>query len=87
MFNLVPFARAWGEMADFHDHARAIGESLEFGLPEAVPMTVAPTAVAGNQQALGRAVSLAAHPSPPLGDRSDRELGRVVVDTHRNPGV
>ena len=49
MFNLVPFAGTWGEMADGHAQANVSGQLLQGYLPQAVPATIAAPAVGRNQ--------------------------------------
>ena len=52
--------------------------------PKSSSRAIASPAVGGNQQSLGRRVSLLSHPFPPSIDCRDGKLGRVMTDANRN---
>lgn len=80
MFDLVPFARAWREMADFDYQARGIRQTLQFQSPESSAWTIAAPAVGSDQQTSGIWKSFAAELFPPAFDRSHCELRCVMTD-------
>ena len=85
MLDLVPLGRAGRKVRDADREARAVGESLEFQLPESSSIAIASATVSGDEQFRGIGVGLLAHVAPPPGDGLDGELWGVMVDAHADP--
>src|SRR5262245_18698430 len=85
MFDLVPFASTWGEMADRHAQANVIGQLLQGYLPQAVPAPIAAPAVGRNQQGMCARVALRSHVLPPSPEALHGKGGRVVIDPNIDP--
>src|SRR5207245_7909185 len=64
-----------------------VGHLLQRHLPKPRPITVAATAVGGDQQFAGAPKALTAHALPPTPDRPRREVGRVVMNLHADPAL
>jgi hypothetical protein len=61
MFNLVPFAGAWGQMAHRDLQPGFIGHRLQLGLPEPGPIAIAASTASGDQQPLCVGIDLLPH--------------------------
>ena len=85
VLNLVPLARARGQMADTDAQTARIGETLQFPLPQPRAGAVTAAAVGGDQQLLGLRIHRCPHLEPPGPDRRHREGGRVMVHADAHP--
>src|SRR5215831_16190931 len=85
VLNLVPLARPRWEVGDGDGQSRAIGQLLQFPLPQAHPRTVAAAGVRRNEQRAGAGVARAPHLLPPSPDRAYREARRIVVNAYADP--
>src|SRR5438270_4505325 len=64
---------------------RAIGELLQFPLPQAQAGAVAPTRIRRDQHGVGLAIGRTAHLLPPPANRLHGEGGGVVIDADAHP--
>src|SRR6185503_13158810 len=71
VLDLVPLARARGEVADADRDAVLVGEALELALPHARTVPVAATCVRGDEDLAHFRVALRAYLFPPCLDRGD----------------
>src|SRR6202040_660985 len=78
--------RAWRIVADLDRHLQLVGELLQLDLPQASAHIVGAAAVRRDRQLTHIGIALASDPRDPGADRSDRELGGVVVDADADPG-
>src|SRR3989304_3859349 len=62
-----------------------VGEAGDSPLPQAHPRAIASTSVGGDQELGGRRIDALAHPQPPMANRLDGELRRVVRDADADP--
>src|SRR5580658_3763659 len=85
MLDLVPLGGAGRKVRDADREARAVGESLEFQLPESSAIAIAAPAVSRDEQFGGIGVGLLAHVPPPAGDGLHGELRGVMVDAYADP--
>ena len=85
VLNLVPLARARGQMADTDVQTARIGETLQFPLPQPRAGAVTAAAVGGDQQLLGLRMTRCPHLEPPGSDRRHREGRRVMVHADAHP--
>jgi hypothetical protein len=85
MLDLVPFARSEGKVTDGNRKAGAVGQLLEFPLPQAHMRAVAAPGVRGDEHRVRVRVDWPSHLLPPPPDGSDREACRIVVDAHADP--
>src|SRR5215471_2601683 len=85
MFDLVPLARARGEMTHGDGQPRPIGEPLQFPLPEADAWAIAAAGVRGNHERSRTRIRAATHLLPPPANRIHREAGGVVVNPDAHP--
>jgi len=77
MLDVVPLRRAAWVVGDGDCKSVFVGPTLQFTLPKPGPMTVATTAVCGDQQFLGIGVLFRSCMFPPLANRADGKLGRI----------
>ena len=85
VLDLVPLARARRKVTHRDGEPRAIGELLQFPLPEAQAGAVAAAGIRRDQQRLGLAIGRAAHLLPPSSNRLDGEGRGVVIDPDAHP--
>jgi len=85
VLNLVPLARARGQVADTDAQAALIGEVLQFPLPQPRAGAVAPAAVSGDQQFRGLRIQGRAHLEPPGADRRYGEGCCVMIHADADP--
>jgi hypothetical protein len=85
VLDLVPLARARGQVADTDAQTAVIGEALQFPLPQPSAGAVAAATVGGDQQFLGLRIHGRAHLEPPGMDRRHREGRRVMVHADADP--
>src|SRR5260370_5221311 len=85
MLNLVPFARAWRQVAEGESQTRLISQLLEFPFPQAHPRAVAASTIGTDQQPLRSRILRPAQLVPPSADAFHRKGGRIVVDDHSDP--
>ncbi len=85
MLDLVPLRCSGRHVADRDRQPSSVGELLELPLPEPHAGSVASPAVRCDKQGPRLRVAAMSQSSPPLGDRSDGELGRVVANTDTDP--
>lgn len=62
MFDLIPFAGAWGQVANRDLKTGFIGQFLQLGLPQPGPITVAASTISRDQQTTGSGGKLAGPP-------------------------
>src|SRR5260370_17621977 len=85
VFDLVPLAGTRREVAHRYLQPCGIGHALQRHLPQPCARTVAAASIGGDQQLGCPGTRFAPHSAPPTPDRFDRELRRVLVDTHPHP--
>jgi hypothetical protein len=85
MFDLVPFAGAWGQVANRDLKTGFIGQFLQLGLPQPGPITVAASTHGREQQTTGSGVSLLAHHNPPAPEAFYGKSGGVMIRSHIDP--
>ncbi len=85
VLDLVPLARARGQMADTDAPTALIGEALQCPLPQPSAGAGAAAAVRGDQQLLGLRIHRRPHLEPPGPDRRHREGRRVMVHADAAP--
>ena len=85
VFDLVPFAGSWREVAHGDGQSGLGGEFGEFDFPGPDPVAVGSAAVGADQQPVGVGVAVLADGFPPAAQCRDGERGGVVVDTDRDP--
>ena len=87
MFDLIPLARAWGQVTDRNRQADLIGHGLERHLPEATAPAVAATAIGGHQERLRLRRDVAPSLLPPPAQGRRGTLGGVVINAYTDPPV
>ena len=85
VLNLVPFAGARREVTHRDGEPGALGELLQFPLPEPQACAVASARVRGDQERLRLAIGGAPHLLPPPANRLHGEGRGVVIDPHADP--
>src|SRR5438046_9009626 len=79
VFDLVPLARAWRQVAHGDGDLQRIGQGLKAHLPQTTPCTVAPSAVGQNQQGIRPGVPCMPLLLPPQSDALYGEVRSVVA--------
>src|SRR5438270_4217738 len=74
MLDLVPLTRAGWKVTHRDSETRAIGELLQFPLPQAQAGAVAPTRIRRDQHGVGLAIGRTAHLLPPRSE--ERRVGK-----------
>ena len=72
-------------VADADRDAQLVGQLLQLKLPQPGPITVAATAVGGDEDFTRRTVTLLAQVLPPAAQTVHRKLGGVGTDSHAHP--
>src|SRR5262249_39459586 len=85
MFNLVPLAGSWWQMANGDLQTSFIGQLLQLGLPQPGPVPVAAATVSGDQHTLGVGVGLLPHHVPPAPDARHRKRCSIMIRSHIHP--
>jgi hypothetical protein len=85
MFNRVPFAGARWQMTHSALQPSGVGAVWPLHLPQARAIALAATTIRADQQAIGRGIGTPSNHLPPAVHARDRETGRVVVLSHRDP--
>ena len=85
MFDAVPLARARREVTDRDREAGAIGESLQFPLPEPESRAVAAPRVRCDHERPSRGIGRPTHPLPPAADGVHGEARRIMIDPDAHP--
>ena len=87
VFDLVPLAGPWWEVAHVDFKARLIRQFLQLQLPQAEPIPIAAARVGRYQQPSGARVERLPHAAPPTPDALDGKSSRIVVRPHTDPGL
>src|SRR5215211_9102127 len=85
MFNLVPFAGARWRMTHSDLQPSGVGEVWPLHLPQARAIAIAAATIRADQEAIRRGIGTHPNRLPPAVQARDRETGRVVVLSHRDP--
>src|SRR3990170_4221061 len=85
MFNLVPFARTWREMAHRHIHSHRIGKPLKLYFPEPDAVPIAATTIRTDEQLFGVRIKPPPHASPPTTNTLNRKASRIIVRSNVDP--
>src|SRR5436190_21812538 len=85
MLDLVPLTRPRRKMTHRDGEPGAIGELLQFPLPQAQARSVAPTGIRSDQQRVALAIGRSAHLLPPPSNRLHGKAGGVVIDSDAHP--
>src|SRR5947209_5538982 len=85
MFDLVPFTGPRRKVTNMNWHVQPCREILQGHFPQTTTTTVASTAVGGDEQLRGPAISLRAHLFPPTTNRFCGEPGSVVIRPNADP--
>jgi len=84
MFNLVPFAGPWRQVADRNFETRLVGQLLQFPLPKTYARSITSTAICNNLQGTRLGIGFRSHLLPPSADCGYRKDRRFMAypDTH-----
>ena len=85
VFNLIPFAGAWWEMAQMERQASFIGEFLQFEFPEPIAVAIAAATIGGNQQMFTTTILGLSQLLPPTSNRFNGKLCGIMVNPHVHP--
>ncbi len=85
MFNLIPFAGPWRDMADGDSEAGLIRQALQCELPQPTPPRMTAPFLSCNHQLAGLGIGGHTHLVPPTAQGLNRKLGRIMIGAHTDP--
>jgi len=85
MFNFVPLAGAWRQVAYGDNQSSLIGQLLQLRLPKPDAASIAATTICCYEQAFGVLINGLPHRPPPAADTFHGERRRVVVQSNVDP--
>jgi hypothetical protein len=87
VFDLVPLARAWREVAHVDDETELVSNALKLVLADMRSVAVTAAGVGRDEQLARVGVALLTDLLPPRFDRRDREDRCVMIDTDADKAV
>src|ERR1700722_2567137 len=85
MLDLVPLAGSGRQVVDRDVNIQLASQLLQFELPQPHARSIAAAPVAGDRQALGRGIALAADVLPPAAEGLYGKRGGVMVQPNTDP--
>jgi len=82
VFNLIPLAGPWRQMADRDLQPGLVRQLLHFQFPQTYTSAVTPARIRRNQQSRSVRIGLMPHRFPPSPDALGGKGRRVVIHTH-----
>ena len=85
MLDLVPLGGSWREMANFDRELEFVRKPLQLSALETDPISIASTAISGNEQTEPTQRKSFTHLAPPASNAFNGKLGSIMVDADIDP--